>query len=139
MDTQLLNISKEELSLKRKLVQQLEKPKEEFNSVMNKVFKSEENISFCIQQTVGILAHLVNQQQALYQQQYRPPFSPPSFNHQPVTSQCRSTGTLPREMSKMKIRGTKKTREFMKPTTNVLISTSIDIYISFYFTYYFSC
>ena len=139
MDTQLLNISKEESSLKRKLVQQLEKPKEEFNSGMNKVFKSEENISFCIQQTVGILAHLVNQQQAPYQQQYRPPFSPPSFNHQPVTSQSRSTGTLPREMSKMKIRGTKKTREFMKPTTNVLISTSIDIYISFYFTYYFSC
>ena len=61
MDTQLLNISKEELSLKRKLVQQLEKPEEEFNSGMNKVFKSMENISFCIQQTVGILAHLINQ------------------------------------------------------------------------------
>ena len=139
MDTQLLNISKEELSLKRKLVQQLEKPEEEFNSGMNKVFKSEENISSCIQQTVGILAHLVNQQQAPYHQQYRPPFSPPSFNHKSVTNQSRSMSTLPREMSKMKIWGTKKTREFMKPTTNVLISTSSDIYISFYFTNYFSC
>ena len=139
MDTQLLNISKEELSLKRKLVQQLEKPEEEFNSGMNKVFKSEENISSCIQQTVGILAHLVNQQQAPYQQQYRPPFSPPSFNHKSVTNQSRSMSTLPREMSKMKIWGTKKTREFMKPTTNVLISTSSDIYISFYFTSYLSC
>ena len=43
-----------------------------------------ENISSCIQQTVGILAHLVNQQQTPYQQQYRPPFSPPSFNYQSV-------------------------------------------------------
>ena len=84
MDTQLLNISKEELSLKRKLVQQLEKPEEEFNTGMNKVLKSAENLSSCIQQTVGILAHLDNQQQATYQQQYRPPFSPPSFNHQSV-------------------------------------------------------
>ena len=70
MDTELLNISKEELSHKRKLVEQLEKSEEEFNSDMNKVFKSMENISSCIQQTVGILAHLVNQQQTLYQQQY---------------------------------------------------------------------
>ena len=66
MDTQLLNISKEELSLKRKLVEQLEKSEEEFNSGMNKVFKSMENISSCIQQTVGILAHLANQQQTPY-------------------------------------------------------------------------
>ena len=29
-----------------------------------------ENISSCIQQTVTILAHLVNKQQASYQQQY---------------------------------------------------------------------
>ena len=84
MDTQLLNISKEELSLKRKLVEQLEKSEEEFNSGMNKVFKSMENISSCIKQTVGILAHLANQQQTPYQQQYRPPFSPPSFNQQSV-------------------------------------------------------
>ena len=84
MDTQLLNISKEELSLKRKLVEQLEKSEEEFNSGMNKVFKSMENISSCIQQTVGILAHLANQRQTPYQQQYRPPFSPPSFNQQSV-------------------------------------------------------
>ena len=84
MDTQLLNISKEELSLKRKLVQQLEKPEEEFNSGMNKVFKPEENISSCIQQTVGILAHLVNQQQTPYQQQCWSPFTQPSFNHQSV-------------------------------------------------------
>ena len=62
MDTQLLNISKEELSLKRKLVEQLEKSEEEFNSGMNKVFKSMENISSCIQETVGILAHLANPQ-----------------------------------------------------------------------------
>ena len=67
MDT-LLNISKEELSLKRKLVEQLEKSEEDFNSGMNKVFKSMENISSCIQQTVGILAHLANQQQTPYQQ-----------------------------------------------------------------------
>ena len=52
MDTQLLNISKEELSLKRKLLEQLEKSEEEFNLGMNKVFKSMENISSCIQQTV---------------------------------------------------------------------------------------
>ena len=35
MDTQLLNISKEELSLKIKLVEQLEKSEEEVNSGMN--------------------------------------------------------------------------------------------------------
>ena len=80
MDTHLLNISKEELSLKRKLVVQLEKSEEEFNSGMNKV----ENISSCIQQTVGILADLAKPQQTPYQQQYRPPFSPPSFNQQSV-------------------------------------------------------
>ena len=62
MDTQLLHISKEELSLKRKLVEKLEKSKEDFNSGMNKVFKSMENTGSCIQQTVDILAHLVNQQ-----------------------------------------------------------------------------
>ena len=84
MDTQLLNISKEELSLKRKLVEQLEKSEEEFNLGMNELFKPMENISSCIQQTVGILAHLVNQQQTPYQQQYRPPFSSPSFNHQSI-------------------------------------------------------
>ena len=84
MDTQLLNISKEELSLKRKFVEQLEKSGEDFNLGINKVFKSMEKISSCIQQTVGILAHLVNQQQTPYQQQNRLPFSPPSFNHQSV-------------------------------------------------------
>ena len=85
MNTQLLNVSKEELSLKRKLVKQLEKSEEEFNSGMHKMFKSMENISSCIQQTVyGILAHFVNQQQAPYQQQCRLRFNLPSFNHQPV-------------------------------------------------------
>ena len=84
MDTQLLNISKEELSHKRKLVEQLEKSEEESNSGMNKVFKSMENISSCIQQTVGILAHIINQQQTPYQQQYRPPFIPTNFNHRSV-------------------------------------------------------
>ena len=84
MDTQLLNISKEELSHKRKLVEQLEKSEEESNSGMNKVFKSMENISSCIQQTVGILAHLVNQQQTPYQQQCWSSFTPPSFNQQSV-------------------------------------------------------
>ena len=39
MDTQSLNISKEE-SLKRKLVEQLAKSGEEFNSGMNKAFSS---------------------------------------------------------------------------------------------------
>ena len=43
-----MDISKEELSLKRKLVEQLEKSEEEFNAGMNKVFKSMENISSCI-------------------------------------------------------------------------------------------
>ena len=85
MDTQLLNISKEELSLKGKLVELLEKSEEEFNSGMNKVFTSMENISSCIQKTVGVLAHLANQQQTPYQQQYQSPFSPPSFNHQSVS------------------------------------------------------
>ena len=84
MDTQLLNISKEELSLKRKLAELLEKSEEEFNPGMNKAFTSMENISSCIQKRVGVLAHLVNQQQTPYQQQYQSPFSPPSFNHQSV-------------------------------------------------------
>ena len=84
MNTQLLNVSKEKLPLKRKLVKQLEKSEEEFNSGMHKVFKSMENTSSCIQQTVGILAHFVNQQQAPYQQQCRPRFNLPNFNHQPV-------------------------------------------------------
>ena len=58
MDTQLLNILEEELSLKRKLVEQLEleKSEEDLNSDMNNVFKSMEDICSCIQQTVGILA-----------------------------------------------------------------------------------
>ena len=135
MDTQLLNISKEELSHKRKLVEQLEKSEEESNSGMNKVFKSMENISSCIQQTVGILSHLVNQQQTPYQQQNRSPLTLSAL----ITSHSRNMDTLPREMSKMKIRGTKKTREFKNRTTIVLISTSSDIYISFYFTSYLSC
>ena len=67
-------------------MEQLEKSEEEFNSGMNKVFKSMENITSCIQQRVGIqkTAHLVNQQQTPYQQQDRIPFSPPSFNLQSV-------------------------------------------------------
>ena len=65
----------------KKIVEKLEKSEEEFNSGMNKVFMPMENIISCIQQTVGILAHLVNQQQTPYQQQYRPPFSSPNFNH----------------------------------------------------------
>ena len=83
MNTQLLNVSKEKFSLK-KLLEQLEKSEEEFTLGMNKVFKPMENIRPFIQQTVGILAHLVNQQQTPYQQQNRLPFSPPSFNHQSV-------------------------------------------------------
>ena len=83
-----------------------------------------ENISSCIQQTVGILAHLANQQQTPYQQQYRPLLAHPAL----INNQSRIMDTLPREMSKMKIRGMKKTREFMKRTTIVLISTSSDIY-----------
>ena len=55
MNTQLLSISKEDLSVKRKLVEKLEKSEEDFNSGMNM-----ENISSCIQQRVSILAHLVN-------------------------------------------------------------------------------
>ena len=65
----------------KKLVEKLEKSEEEFNSGMNKVFMPMENIIFCIQQTVGILTHLVNQQQTPYQQQYRPPFSSSNFHH----------------------------------------------------------
>ena len=84
-----------------------------------------ENISSCIQKTVGILAHLANQQQTPYQQQYRPLLAYPAL----INNQSRSMDTLPREMSKMKISGMKKTREFMKRTTIVLISTSSDIYI----------
>ena len=83
MNTQLLNVSKEKFSLK-KLLEQLEKSEEEFTLGMNKVFKPMENIRPFIQQTVGILAHLVNQQQTPYQQQCRSPFTPPSFNHQSV-------------------------------------------------------
>ena len=50
-----------------------------------------ENNSSCIQQTVGIQARLVNQEKTTYEQQYEPPFSPPS--------QSRSMDTLRREMS----------------------------------------
>ena len=49
-----------------------------------------ENISSCIQQKVTILAHLVNNQQASYQQQYGLPFSPPSFNHQSILQDSHS-------------------------------------------------
>ena len=65
-------------------MEQLEKSEEEFNSGMNKLLMSMEDISSCIQQTVGILAHLINQQQTPYQQQNLTPFSPPSFNYQSV-------------------------------------------------------
>ena len=43
-----------------------------------------ENVSSCMQQAVGILAHIINQQQTPYQQQYRPPFIPANFNHRSV-------------------------------------------------------
>ena len=125
MDAQLLNISKEDLSLKRKLVEQLEKSEEEFNSGMNKVFKS----VFKKQLTLSTNSkHLISNKIG------------PLLAHQAlIASQYHSMDTFPREMSKTKVRGTKKTREFMKRTTIVLISTSSDIYISFYFTSYLSC
>ena len=107
MDTQLLNISKEELPLKRKHIEQIEKSEEDFNSSMNKVFKSNENIRSCIQETVVILAHLATLQTP-YPQQYQPPFSPSSFN------KSGSINTLPREISSMKIRGMKKTRQLCR-------------------------
>ena len=72
------------MSIKRKLEEQLEKSEEEFNSGMNKAFKSKENINSCIQETVGILAHLFTLQTP-YQQQYQPRFSEPSFNDQSVS------------------------------------------------------
>ena len=56
-----------------------------------------------------------------------------------ITSQSRSMDTLPTEISNMKIMETKKTREFMKRTAIVLISTFSDIYTLFYFTSYLSC
>ena len=114
MDTQLLNISKEELSLKRKLVEQLEKSEEEFNSG-----------SSCIQQTVGILAYLINQQQTPYQQQYQPLFSPPSFNHQSVSKY----GHPSERNVQNKNQGNEENERVMKRTTIVLISTSSVIYI----------
>ena len=114
MVTQLLNISKEELSLKRKLVEQLEKSEEEFNSG-----------SSCIQQTVGILAYLINQQQTPYQQQYQPLFSPPSFNHQSVSKY----GHPSERNVQNKNQGNEENERVMKRTTIVLISTSSVIYI----------
>ena len=116
-------------------MEQLEKSEEEFNSGMNKLLMSTEDISSCIQQTVGILAHLINKQQTPYQQQNCPPLSPPSFNLQSVLQY----GHPSQRNVQNEIRGTKKTREFMKRTRIVLISASSDIYISFYFTRYLSC
>ena len=61
--TQMLNIAKEELSLKRKLVEKLDKSDEEFRASMEKVNKTMENIGNAIQQSVGILSQLVRPQQ----------------------------------------------------------------------------
>ena len=133
MDTQLLNISKEELSLKRKLVEQLEKPEVEFNSGVNKVLKSMENISSCIQQNSQ---HTSSPCQPTANTLSATMLAPFSVQPALITSQSRSVDTLPREMSKMKIRGTKKMREFMKRTTIVLISTSSDIYLFILFIYF---
>ena len=115
-------------------MEQLEKSEDEFHSGMNKVFKSMENISSCIFFScilvlllvlASILAQLVNNSKKLI----GPLLAHPAL----ITRQSRSIDTLPREMSKMKIKGKNKAREFMKRTTIVLISTSSDIYI-YHFT-----
>ena len=45
----MLNISREELSLKRKLIEKLDKPDDDFKESMEKINKTMENISSSIQ------------------------------------------------------------------------------------------
>ena len=58
----MLTIVKEELSLKCKLVEKLDKSDEEFTANMEMVYKTTENIGNAIQQSVGISSQLVRPQ-----------------------------------------------------------------------------
>ena len=53
MHVQMINISKDELSLERKLVEQLEKSHDDFNSGMNKNLTTMKSIGSAIEQIVN--------------------------------------------------------------------------------------
>ena len=62
-EAQLINLSKEELNLKRKMIENFEKSDIEYNTGLQKVLKTMDNIS------VDILAHLVHHQTQFHTQQ----------------------------------------------------------------------
>ena len=58
-DTQLLHCAKEDLNLKRKIIEKIEKAEEELNSNIAKVSKTLEGIGEVMKQCVGILSNIV--------------------------------------------------------------------------------
>lgn len=73
-ETQMLNLTKEDVSLKRKLVEKFDQADLEFNVSLNKVLKTMDNFGSAIQKSVGIMAQLVSAK-TRYHSQQRPPYS----------------------------------------------------------------
>ena len=62
----MLNIAKEDMLLKRKLISQFEKSDEELNASISQISKTMESISNAIQQCVGITGGLMMQHSSPY-------------------------------------------------------------------------
>ena len=63
----MLNIAKEDMVLKRKLISQFEKSDEELNASLSKISKTIEFIGNPMQQCVGIMGGLMMQHSSSYQ------------------------------------------------------------------------
>lgn len=68
------------------MIEKFEKSDEDYNTGLQKMLKTMDNISGAIQQSVGILAHLVHHQTQFHNQQI--PFS---FHNQVLSNEGRST------------------------------------------------
>ena len=89
-ETQMTNLSKKELNLKRKMIEKFEKSDEEYNTSLQKVLKTMDNISSAIQQSVGILAHLVHHQTGDDTMIFQPNI-PYAFNSQGINNRFGNT------------------------------------------------
>ena len=63
----MLNIAKEDMVLKRKLISQFEKSDKELNASLSKISKTIESIGNPMQQCVGIMGGLMMQHSSSYQ------------------------------------------------------------------------
>ena len=108
VDAQLLNVAKEELTLKRKLFESFEKDDTEFKEGMAKMSKTMESIGVSIQQGFGLLANLLNlPKQPSYMQPHnnqfpqtvQPPLTEPQYMYlsQYPTSSAVCTNPFPEE------------------------------------------